>query len=391
MYSDNCVFGKKEDIGMCKKLILKRIFAGALAILLSCLVLASCSNGGGGGDESTTDASGETDVEPLDLSSMDLSPYISLGQYKNVPVTVDETEYLVSLREAMRDDNAYFSFVTDGTYTPSGSNDTEIVVDESRTVEEGDIINVDYKGYLDGVAFDGGTASGQEITVFETGTYIDGFASGFIGTAVGDSSSFLVTFPEAYGSEYLAGKEVTFEFTVNYIYEFDALTDEIVTDLSGGEFTTVADYENDLRTAIVAKYLWETVVANATLIEYPEQQVLYYYQQNRKFYEYYATYYSMTYEDLLANMGMSDEDLYVAAQELVFEDLVYYAVVDAENITLSETEKNERLDAYVARYVKEFGYTEAEIQEKHLDSIYDAMLYDKMQETLISYAKVTWE
>lgn len=372
------------------QLIWKRILAGALALLLSCLVLASCDSNGVGGGDSTTAGSNE-EVEPLDLSAMDLSPYISLGQYKNIPITVSEAEYLVTLREAMRDDNAYFSFVTDGKYKPSSSSSTEIIVDEERTVAEGDIINVDYKGILNGVAFDGGTAKDQEITVFENGTYIDGFAVGFVGTAVGASSSFNVTFPENYGSEELAGKEVTFEFTVNYIYEFDALTDEIVSDLSGGEFTTVADYENDLRTSIIAEDLWKKVVDNATLIDYPEQQVRYYYQQNRKFYEYYATYYKLSYEELLTRMGLTDEDLYVAAEELVKEDLVYYAILDAESISLTEAEKNEKLDAYVKRYMEELGYTEAEIRKDHLESIYDAMLYDKMQETLVSFASVTWE
>jgi len=372
------------------QLIWKRILVGALALLLSGLVLASCDSGGVGGGDSTTAGSNE-EVEPLDFSSMDLSPYISLGQYKNIPITVSEAEYLVTLREAMRDDNAYFSFVTDGKYKPSSSSSTEIIVDEERTVAEGDIINVDYKGILNGVAFDGGTAKDQEITVFENGTYIDGFAVGFVGTAVGASSSFNVTFPENYGSEELAGKEVTFEFTVNYIYEFDALTDEIVSDLSGGEFTTVADYENDLRTSIIAEDLWKKVVDNATLIDYPEQQVRYYYQQNRKFYEYYATYYKLSYEELLTRMGLTDEDLYVAAEELVKEDLVYYAILDAESISLTEAEKNEKLDAYVKRYMEELGYTEAEIRKDHLESIYDAMLYDKMQETLVSFASVTWE
>lgn len=372
-------------------LILKRIFLLMLALLLSCLTLASCEDGGSTQGGETTTGKGEEEIEPLDLSSMDLSPYISLGQYKNVPVEVKEVEYLVALREIMKEDNAYFSFVTDGGFTPSGSNDTEIVVDETRTVKEGDIINVDYKGVLDGVAFEGGTAKEQDITVFENGTYIDGFAMGFVGTAVGQTSAFQVTFPENYGAPNLAGKEVTFEFTVNYIYEFDELTGEIVTDLSGGEYTSVDEYESHLRSEIVKGYLWQTVLGNATLIDYPEQQVRYCYQQNRKFYEYYASYYSMEYDELLERMGLTDDDLYKAAEELVLEDLVYYAIVDAENLVVTEEEKNAKLDAYVDRYVNELGYKEDEVRENYLESIYDEMLYDKMQETLVSFAVVTWQ
>ena len=358
-------------------LILKRIFLLMLALLLSCLTLASCEDGGSTQGGETTTGKGEEEIEPLDLSSMDLSPYISLGQYKNVPVEVKEVEYLVALREIMKEDNAYFSFVTDGGFTPSGSNDTEIVVDETRTVKEGDIINVDYKGVLDGV--------------FENGTYIDGFAMGFVGTAVGQTSAFQVTFPENYGAPNLAGKEVTFEFTVNYIYEFDELTGEIVTDLSGGEYTSVDEYESHLRSEIVTNYLWQIVMDNATLIDYPEQQLRYCYQEHRKVYQAYANYYKIEYEELLARVGKTEEVLYAEAQALVLEDLVYYAIVDAENIIVTPQEKEDKLDTYVNFYMNKYGYTEAEIHENLLDTVYDAMLYDKMQETLVSFAVVTWQ
>lgn len=365
-----------------------------MALLLSCLVLVSCKGGGDGGETSgdgTDSGSDATKYEPMDFASMDLSPYISLGQYKNVPVTVKESEYLVSLREIMKEDNAYFSFVTDGTYEPKGGGDAEIVVDETRTVAECDIINVDYTGYLNGVKFDGGQASSQDITVYETGTYIDGFASGFIGTAVGETSSFNVTFPENYGSESLAGKEVTFEFTVNYIYEFDELTDEIASDLSGGQYETVSEYEDHLRTILVQQYLWVEVVDNATVIKYPEQQVLYYYSQNRAFYEYYASYYSMEYEELLTAMGMTDDSLYNAAVDTVEDDLVYYAILKAEGITLSDDEFDAGVDVYIERYMEDLGYTEEEVREKLLDDIRTTMLYDKLQETLVKWANVIWE
>lgn len=367
----------------------KKIFALVALLLLSSFVLLACS-GGDNGDESTT-AGNEESVEPMDFSKIDLSPYISLGQYKEVPVTVKESAFLASLHEIMRDDKAYYSLVTDGSYTPSATEDVDVVVDEARVVKEGDIINVDYKGLLDGVAFDGGTATDQEITVFESGAYIDGFAVGFVGTAVGDKSSFNVTFPKNYGAEALAGREVTFEFTVNYIYEFDALTDEIAEDLSDGEFQTVAEYENHLRTKIIQEKLWVEIVANATLIEYPEDQVKYYYQQNRSFYEYYAKQYGLTYESLLAQMGFTDNTLLEEAKKLVREDLVHYAIIKAEGIEMSDAERSEKIDVYIDRYVEKFGYTEEEVREKLLDSIYDAMLYDKLQETLVSWANVTWE
>ena len=93
---------------------------------------------------------------------------------------------------------------------------------DKTTVEEGDIVNVDYVGKLDGTAFNGGTAQNQNIDVYQnasaTGTgYIDGFTDGLKGASVGDVIDCDVTFPDDYGNTDLAGKAVVFTFTVNSI------------------------------------------------------------------------------------------------------------------------------------------------------------------------------
>ena len=93
---------------------------------------------------------------------------------------------------------------------------------DKTTVEEGDIVNVDYVGKLDGTAFSGGTAQNQNIDVYQnasaTGTgYIDGFTDGLKGASVGDVIDCDVTFPDDYGNTDLAGKAVVFTFTVNSI------------------------------------------------------------------------------------------------------------------------------------------------------------------------------
>ena len=187
-----------------------RILTAILALSLLLSVFVSCSGdtgtpGGtsGGGEETSAPA------EKMDLLGMDLSPYVAIKQYKGVPVTVKEIDYLIAIRELLRDDGAYF----------------EKSEEEGRTVMEGDIINVNYTGYLNGKQFEGGKASNQDITVYDGMGYIDGFASGFIGAVVGEDSSFDVTFPKTYQEASLAGQEVTFEFTVNFVYEFDELTD----------------------------------------------------------------------------------------------------------------------------------------------------------------------
>jgi len=88
---------------------------------------------------------------------------------------------------------------------------------ESKTAQEGDVVKIDFVGKKDGVAFDGGTASGQ-ILELGSGQYVSGFEEGIVGMKVGETKNVNITFPENYYEE-LAGKEVVFEITVQKIYK----------------------------------------------------------------------------------------------------------------------------------------------------------------------------
>ena len=360
---------------------MKRIFTVRTAALLVLLALAlslfvSCKDGDGTDTGETTAGGGETlaPAEKMDLLGMDLSPYIAVKQYKGVPVTVRELDYVVALRELLREDGAYY----------------EEYKGDEITVAEGDIVNVNYTGYLKGKQFEGGKASNQDVTVCDGMGYIDGFATGFIGATVGEASSFDVTFPENYGEPSLAGQEVTFEFTVNYVYVFDDVTDEMAKDLSDGEFTTAADFEADLRSHVVQKVLWEKILDEATVKKYPEQHLNYYYRNTRTVYEYYADRNGMSYESFLKAMGLTDADLYDSAKLYVKEDLVTFAIRNAEQIELSEEEYDAKIGFYIKRYKDELNYTDAEIEE-NMEQIEENMLFDKLQSLLVEWADVTWE
>jgi FKBP-type peptidyl-prolyl cis-trans isomerase (trigger factor) len=97
----------------------------------------------------------------------------------------------------------------------------------------------------------------------------------------------------------------------------------------------------------------------------------------------------MTYEAFLTYIGTTDAAVYESAKEYVDEDLVYYAILQAENITLTDADL-ERLDSYIQRYKEEYGYTDEQV-EANLESIKSNMLYDKVQELLISWADIRWE
>ena len=114
-------------------------------------------------------------------------------------------------------------------------------VTDRDTVAEGDIVNLDYTGYLDGEAFSGGSATDQLINVDEncgvdettganSGGFIDGFTSGLVGAKVGETIKYDVKFPDNYGNESLNGKTTTFEFKINKIVTFTEYTPENVDD-----------------------------------------------------------------------------------------------------------------------------------------------------------------
>lgn len=118
-------------------------------------------------------------------------------------------------------------------------------VDAERPVENGDIVNLDYSGSVDGVKFDGGTAEGQRL-VIGSGSFIPGFEEQMIGMAKDEEKDLEVTFPEEYHAKELAGKKAVFHVKVNGIAvkELPELDDEFAKSVS--EFDTVADYRKSV-------------------------------------------------------------------------------------------------------------------------------------------------
>ena len=102
------------------------------------------------------------------------------------------------------------------------SGSSTLSTDTSLTVEDGDTVNIDYVGSVDGVEFDGGSTNGQgtDLTI-GSGLYIDDFEEQLIGSHPGDTVEVNVTFPDDYSSEDLQGQDALFEVTINGIYQND--------------------------------------------------------------------------------------------------------------------------------------------------------------------------
>ncbi len=161
-------------------------------------------------DDKGSDADGENaGVSKADQISYDIDKCVTLGDYKGLKVSL-ANDYKVT-KEQVED---YALSMAQYNAQPA-YRDTD-----KKKVEEGDIVNIDYEGKKDGVAFEGGTAAGYHLTI-GSDSFIDGFEDGLIGTKVGETVDLNLTFPENYPSEDLAGAAVVFTVTVNKIVEED--------------------------------------------------------------------------------------------------------------------------------------------------------------------------
>ncbi len=379
---------------------MKNIRTTALALLLTVL-LASCGTTepgfsvgtSGNTDSAEAELSGSSgssftpvDAEPYDYMANDLTGFIKLGAYENIPVTMqsaavtdeefeDEVDYMLQ-------SYAYYETVTD------------------RQVEEGETVLADYSGYLDGVQFDGGTAANQTIVAASGTGYIEGFAEAFIGQMPGVEFDFDVTFPADYGNTDLAGKEVTFVCTIHSIQGGEAiipeLTDEFVKETFG--YNNVAEFNILFREKLESQKayyvesnmysaLWMTVVDNAELIAYPGQEVERVYGERRVMYEEYAGYYGVDYETFLSNYaGMTDEQLYEESQKYVKEDLVMYQLIKELNFEVTEEEYAEGM-AFFADY---YGATEEELKAYYgEETMRTTILWQALMEKIAETAVIT--
>lgn len=181
----------------------------------------------------------EVDVDEIEKGEpvkfkfeVDVRPEVELGDYSNLEAEVNK--YEVSEDDIKR--------VIDRELDQN----SRIISVEDRAVKDGDIVNIDFVGKLDGEEFPGGDAEGYEL-VIGSGAFIPGFEEQIIGKEIGQEFDVDVVFPEEYHDESLSGKNVIFEVKLNGIQEKELpeLDDEFVKDIS--EFDTLEEYKNNVK------------------------------------------------------------------------------------------------------------------------------------------------
>ena len=159
-------------------------------------------------------------------------------------------------------------------------------------------------------------------------------------------------------------------------------------DIDVAAYVTLGEYKGieirlDSADAQKGAAVWNTVVENAEITDYPEGPLKYYISQAEKRYKHYAVEGDMEYSEVLESLGITQKDIEDDAKKLVKEDLVQLAIIKAEGIEITEDEKAKFLDKYVEKYVTNYGYSEDYVRKNLIEEIYKSMIYDKMIEYLV--------
>ena len=157
------------------------------------------------------------------------------------------------------------------------------------------------------------------------------------------------------------------------------------------EYVTLGDYQGmtvryDPAKSSKGDAAWAELIRISEIKKYPDDQIAYYFYQKRSGYEHMAKAGGISYEALLESLGITEETILDECKKLTAEDLVFYALIEAEGILVTDEDKQAHFEKYVALFVSEYGYTEDYVRAYLESEIYETMLYDKTLERLISFA-----
>lgn len=370
---------------------MKKKFVMALLTGLVVFQLAGCGNTATEGNKTEVSSENETEEVQISLSEINVDEYVTLGEYKGLEVEATLIEItdaeIETVIEEYRQGNAQLQEVTD-----------------RNMVQEGDIANIDYVGKKDGVAFDGGSDTGYDLTI-GSGSFIAGFEEGLIGVEVGETVDLNLTFPENYHEDSLAGAEVVFTVTVNSISKMEApeVTDEYVQSLEVEGVTTVEGWRQYIKDALettardeykyeVQLQLLEKIMENATVKEAPEALQMKYKNVTNSQMEYQAAYYGIDLESFIEmayglDMETYDAEITAAAAESAKLALICKKIGDIEGLDITD----EELEASIEANYLSWGYASVEECKANMDeeSYRDDLLIDEVLELLMEYAVIT--
>ncbi len=280
-----------------------------------------------------------------------------------------------------------------------------------RAAAMGDQVVIDYEGKKDGVAFQGGTATDQTITLGEAG-FIDGFEKGIVGHKPGDKFDLPLTFPADYGNADLAGKAVVFTITLDKIQEvvIPELNDETVAKLSD-KAKTVAEYKAQVKAdleksnkesaeAQMKSNAFAAFIKQCEVIEYPKERLEDAIEDCTEMYteqleQMASMYYGTTLEELKKSTGKTEEQLLGAsfediAKEQLLSELAIELIQKVEKLDFSD----EAYEKFLEEQAKLYGYEDGDAVEEAYEEMYGedsfklAFKQEKVAEFIYEHCKV---
>ena len=332
--------------------------------------------------DNTEDTSEDTPTTAELMAGIDVEKCVTLGDYKGV--TVEKTIQSVTDEDVQNEiDNALANYP----------------VEVDQAAKEGDTVNIDYVGKIDGEEFDGGSDQGADLKL-GSGKFIDGFEDGLIGARKGETRTLNLTFPEDYTQD-LAGKAVEFTVTVNAVKEpLSEPTDQWVADNIEG-YDNIADYKAGIRSEQeesneqtaenqVRYAAWTQVIDNCTINEYPETLV----EVGKKLYEQqvetYAKYAGMELDAYIESSGLTQEEyqsnMEAYGKNVAAQALVCQAICDKEGFAIGDDDYQKALQDMLTEY----GCTEDElIQTYGQDNVEQSIMLNRVSNLILENANVT--
>ena len=346
----------------------------------------------------------ELNIDPIDRPDLDIEeiskdnglvmvvnvevkPEFELGAYKGIEIskvdnTVSEEDVEARLNE-MVNRNARLTSV------------------EDKALENGDTAVIDFEGFKNGVAFEGGKGENYNL-VIGSNTFIPGFEDQLVGKKAGEEVEVNVTFPEAYHAENLAGKPVVFNVKVNdvKVKEVPALDDEFAKDTT--EFETLAELRADVKAKLeeqaknaadaeMRNALVEKVSAN-TEVEVPEAMVQHQIDNMLMELNYQLQYQGLNLEQLLQMTGRGLDELReerrADAERLVKSSLVLEAIAEKENVEANDADVDDELEKIAAMYNMEVEKIKSSLRETDIEDIKGQIKIRKTLDLLVENATI---
>lgn len=343
----------------------------------------------------------EAEINPVDRPEIDVTqmekgkelifeatvtvePEVELGEYKGLAIEKQDREVTdEEFEEALND---------------AVSRQAELSVKDGE-IAEGDVANINFDGYVDGEAFEGGQAEGYDLEI-GSGSFIPGFEEQLIGLKANDSKDVVVTFPEEYHAEELAGKEATFKTDINEVKakEVPELDDELAQELDES-VKTVDEYKEKLRKDLEEAKVNQadatekeeaiTKASDNATVEIPEAMINTELDRMMQEFEQRISQQGLNLDLYYQFSGQSEEELKGQmkedAEKRVKTNLTLRAIADAENIEISD----EDVEAELTKMSEQFGLSVEDIKSTlgNNDILVNDLKIQKVIDLLVNESK----